>query len=78
MPTQQGKTKLKPIKNDSLIFHFLYVCPILPDNQLSELKKNFGKVDCKDSEFVGLQRRYDDESKRRAVKRDVGKPFLKV
>lgn len=51
---------------------------LLLTTKKKELVKNFNKVDCKDSEFVGLQRRYDDESKRRAVKRETPKQFFKV
>jgi len=46
---------------------------------LPEIKKNFSSklLDCDDSELVGVQRRYDDESKRRAVKRLVENHFFK-
>eukprot|EP01125_Pyxidicula_operculata_P011334 TRINITY_DN3719_c0_g1_i1.p1 TRINITY_DN3719_c0_g1~~TRINITY_DN3719_c0_g1_i1.p1 ORF type:complete len:594 (-),score=192.94 TRINITY_DN3719_c0_g1_i1:18-1799(-) len=44
---------------------------------VSELKKNFHSIDCPDKEFVGIQRRFDDEMKRRAVRRQNPEQFLK-
>jgi len=44
---------------------------------LAQIKSNFLTIeDAKDSELVGIQRRFDDESKRRLVKRTVTK-YLK-
>jgi len=44
---------------------------------LAEIKKNFHNVDAPDKELVGVQRRYDDEMKRRAVRREIPNSFLK-
>lgn len=44
---------------------------------LAETKKQFQKVDCKDNELAGCQRRYDDETKRRAVKRALPAALFK-
>jgi len=41
------------------------------------IKKNFQQVDCPDRELVGMQRRKDDEMKRRAVRRETPPPFFK-
>jgi hypothetical protein len=39
--------------------------------QPAQIKKNFYCVDCESKDLVGIQRRYDDEMKRRAVRRVV-------
>lgn len=44
----------------------------------AEIKKQFQKVDCKDNELAGIQKRYDDETKRRAVKRCAPVTLFKV
>jgi hypothetical protein len=53
---------VKKVKVDKERFIDLTLLP-------SDIKKQFQKTDCKDSELLGIQKRYDDETKRRAVKR---------
>jgi hypothetical protein len=58
------------------LLRFLFI--FLLTHSQAETKKQFQKTDCKDSELVGCQRRYDDETKRRAVKRATPTALFKV
>lgn len=46
--------------------------------QTKELRKLIPEADCNDDEFVGVQKRFDNEYRRRAVKRVGGKTLGKV